>query len=123
MSNDQDFCPITAATDLLGQKWTLLIVHYLHAEAPHRLRFCELQQRLGGLNPATLSAHLKRLESEGLVERIEIGQLSLHVEYTLTRKGGDLGPVVENLYKWGDRWLRRSEVRRTLKVRRTSERK
>lgn len=106
MSDDQDFCPITAATDLLGQKWTLLIVHYLHAEAPQRLRFCELQERLGGLNPATLSQRLKRLESEGLVERIEIGRLSPHVEYTLTRKGSDLGPVVENLYHWGDRWLR-----------------
>jgi DNA-binding HxlR family transcriptional regulator len=117
MPDDPDFCPITAATDLLGQKWTLLIVHYLHAEAPHRLRFCELQQRLGGLNPATLSARLKRLESEGLVERIEINQLALHVEYTLTRKGSDLGPVVENLYQWGDRWLRRRNVRRTSRQR------
>jgi len=115
MPNDQEFCPITAATDLLGQKWTLLIVHYLHAETPHRLRFCELQQRLGGLNPATLSARLKRLESAGLVERIEISHLSLHVEYMLTRKGNDLGPVVEHLYAWGDRWLRRREVRRTLR--------
>ena len=108
---DQEFCPITAATDLLGQKWTLLIVHYLHAEAPHPLRFCELQARLGGLNPATLSARLKRLESEGLVERIEIGRLAPHVEYTLTRKGSDLSPVVENLYQWGDRWLRPNKAK------------
>jgi len=106
MSKDEEFCPITAATDLLGQKWTLLIVHYLHDAAPHRLRFCELQQRLGRLNPATLSQRLKLLESEGLVERTEVGSLSPHVEYTLTKKGSDLGPVVENLYQWGDKWLR-----------------
>ena len=105
MPADPDFCPITAATDLLGQKWTLLIVHYLHAEAPQRLRFCELQQRLGGLNPATLSQRLKLLESEGLVQRTEVGRLPLRVEYTLTKKGSDLSPVVENLYAWGDRWL------------------
>jgi DNA-binding HxlR family transcriptional regulator len=105
MRDDQEFCPITAATDLLGQKWTLLIVHYLNEAAPHRLRFCELQQRLGGLNPATLSQRLKLLESEGLVERTEVGNLPLHVEYTLTRKGSDLSPVVENLYEWGQRWL------------------
>jgi len=101
----QEFCAISAATDLLGQRWTLLIVHYLHEARPARLRFCELQKKLGGLNPATLSQRLKLLETEGLVERIEVASLPPVVEYTLTRQGADLGPVVDNLNAWGDKWL------------------
>ena len=105
MTADQDFCPIVAATDLLGQRWTLLLVHFLYTASPRRLRFCELQAQLGGLNPATLTQRLKRLESEGLVERFEVNALPRHVEYGLTRKGGDLGPVVEGLNAWGNKWL------------------
>ena len=101
----EDFCPIAAATDLLGQKWTLLIIHHLHEAGAQRLRFCELQKKLGGLNPATLSQRLKLLEVEGLVARAEVNSLPPHVEYSLTRKGGDLGPVVEGLNAWGDKWL------------------
>jgi DNA-binding HxlR family transcriptional regulator len=99
-----DFCPITAATDLLGQKWTLLILHYLHA-APGRLRFCELQEQLGGLNPSTLSQRLKQLESAGLVERREVTALPARVEYGLTKMGAELGPAVDNLNQWGRKWL------------------
>ncbi len=101
----ENFCPIAAATDLLGQKWTLLIIHHLHEAGAQRLRFCELQKKLGGLNPATLSQRLKRLENEGLVARTEVNSLPPHVEYSLTRKGNDLGPVVEGLNAWGDKWL------------------
>ena len=105
MANHEEFCPIVAATDLLGQKWTLLIVHFLHTAHPQRLRFCELQAQLGGLNPATLTQRLKRLEGEGLVERVVVNSLPPHVEYGLTRKGSDLGPVVEGLNTWGNKWL------------------
>jgi len=105
MPDHEEFCPIVAATDLLGQKWTLLIVHFLYTAHPQRLRFCELQNQLGGLNPATLTQRLKRLENEGLVERVEVNTLPSHVEYGLTRKGGDLGPVVEGLNTWGEKWL------------------
>jgi len=105
MPDREEFCAIVAATDLLGQKWTLLIVHFLYTARPRRLRFCELQNQLGGLNPATLTQRLKRLESEGLAERVEVGSLPPHVEYGLTRKGGDLGPVVESLSAWGEKWL------------------
>jgi DNA-binding HxlR family transcriptional regulator len=111
MANREEFCPIVAATDLLGQKWTLLIVHFLHTAHPQRLRFCELQAQLGGLNPATLTQRLKLLESEGLVERLEVNSLPLHVEYGLTRKGSDLGPVVEGLNHWGNKWLSSAKSR------------
>jgi len=106
-----DFCPIAAATDLLGQKWTLLLIHFLREAAPTRLRFCELQKKLGGLNPATLSQRLKLLESEGLVARVEVASLPPRVEYALTRKGSELDQVVEGLNAWGHKWLRPTETK------------
>ena len=104
METTREFCPINAASDLLGRKWALLIVHYLHAAAPGQLRFCELQDQLGGLNPATLSQRLKELEQAGLVER-HAADDRLPVAYTLTAMGRDLGPVVEGLNAWGSQWL------------------
>jgi DNA-binding HxlR family transcriptional regulator len=106
MSPPTTFCPITAASDLLGRRWTLLVLHYLCAAGPRRLRFCELQHRLGGLNPATLSHRLKELEAAGLVERRESAGPPLHVDYGLTRMGRDLGPAVAHLNAWGRKWLR-----------------
>jgi DNA-binding HxlR family transcriptional regulator len=100
-----NFCPIAAATDLLGQRWTLLIIHFLHEAAPSRLRFCELQAKLGDLNPATVSQRLKLLETEGLVKRVEVATLPAHVEYSLTRKGRELDQVVAGLSAWGEKWL------------------
>jgi DNA-binding HxlR family transcriptional regulator len=105
-----DFCPITAATDLLGQKYSLLIIHHLRS-APERLRFCELQDRLGGLNPGTLSLRLKQLESAGLVERREVTALPPHVEYSLTRMGAELGPTIDTLNAWGRHWLTPTRAR------------
>ena len=103
MDAPDDFCPINAAGDLLGRKWSLLVVHYLN-EARGRLRFCELQEALGGLNPATLSLRLKELESAGLVERHAEDQ-RLPVAYGLTPMGRELGRVVEQLNTWGNKWL------------------
>ena len=110
MTAATDFCAITAATGLLGQKWTLLIVHHLNA-APGGLRFCELQERLGGLNPSTLSQRLKQLERAGLVERRELTALPPHVEYGLTPMGAELGPAVEDLNRWGRKWLTPARTR------------
>ncbi len=105
MNTTDEFCPINAAGDLLGRKWSLLVVHYLNAAEPGRLRFCELQAALGGLNPATLSLRLKELEQAGLVERHAEGGQRLPVAYGLTPMGRELGVVVEGLNDWGRKWL------------------
>lgn len=120
MTASVNFCPIAAATDLLGQRWTLLIVHFLHEAAPRRLRFCELQAKLGDLNPATLSQRLRLLETEGLVKRVEVATLPLHVEYSLTRKGRELDQVVEGLSAWGEKWLAPRPRRKKSSARKTA---
>jgi DNA-binding HxlR family transcriptional regulator len=105
MNPTEEFCAITAVGDLLGRKWALLVVHYLSTAAPGRLRFCELQEQLGGLNPATLSLRLKELEAAGLVERHAEGGQRLPVAYGLTPMGRELGAVVARLNEWGNKWL------------------
>ncbi len=96
-------CPVDEAARIIGQKWTLQIVHEL-LEHPSR-RFCELQEALGGVNPSTLSSRLKMLEEEGLVRRVQVSAVPLHVEYSLTSAGAALRDVIAAVTKWSNAWL------------------
>ncbi|MHB8169622.1 MAG: winged helix-turn-helix transcriptional regulator [Thermoleophilia bacterium] len=100
---DEIFCPVTATTQLLGQKWTLEIVRTLIGG---KKRFNELSQALGGLNARTLSARLRLLETEGIVERRTLSAIPPWVEYELTPKGRALNAVVESMAGWGRRWMK-----------------
>jgi DNA-binding HxlR family transcriptional regulator len=93
-------CPIEKATSLLGAKWTLEIIYFLQ----ERRRFCELQELLGGINPATLTQRLKLLEAEEIISREVISDAQRHVEYKLSAKGKDLVVVFQELGAWVSRW-------------------
>ncbi len=96
-------CPVEAAARIIGQKWTLQIVHHLlHTPS---LRFCELQESLGGVNPSTLSSRLKMLEEVGMVERVQISDIPPHVEYSLTSMGRELDGVLHEVCRWSSQWL------------------
>ncbi|MGI9284134.1 MAG: winged helix-turn-helix transcriptional regulator [Pseudomonadales bacterium] len=98
----QQFCPIAKAMDLLGEKWTLLIVRELIMGAT---RFNELQRGLGQISPTLLSKRLNLLEQEGLLLRKRIpGQRGY--EYFPTEACQELFPVVEQVGIWGMRWAR-----------------
>ena len=96
-------CPVEPAAHIIGQKWTIQIVYYLLDGK--RVRFCELQDELGGVNPSTLSSRLKMLEGEGLVERIQISAIPPHVEYSLTPMGRDLEPLIREVTRWSNVWM------------------
>jgi len=93
-------CPITKAAKILGRKWTLEMIYYLREGK----RFCELQEVVGGVNPATLTQRLKTLERAGIVNRHPISSGPRHVEYELTEKGRDLIDVLYALAAWVNRW-------------------
>lgn len=100
----EDFlCPVDEAARIIGQKWTLQIVHHL-LDRP-TCRFCELQEALGGVNPSTLSSRLKMLEEEGLVHRVQVSAIPPHVEYSLTEKGAELRDVIAAITRWSNTWL------------------
>lgn len=105
----QFLCPVDEAARIIGQKWTLQIVHHLLDHRPRR--FCELQEDLGGVNPSTLSSRLKMLEVAGLVRRQEVSAVPPHVEYSLTEKGCELRGVITEITRWSNAWLCGDAVR------------
>ncbi len=94
-------CPVAATARILGMRWTLEIVHNLR----QRRRFCELQKRVKNVNPTTLSQRLKFLESQGVLRRMLISDMPLHVEYELTEKGRDLLPILDDMARWANAWI------------------
>jgi DNA-binding HxlR family transcriptional regulator len=94
-------CPVARALDVVGEKWSLLILRDLLRYGP--LRFQELEQRLPGVAPNTLSARLKTLEARGVIATRIYEQHPPRYEYLLTDKGKALGPVLKALYAWGER--------------------
>lgn len=98
------FCPIAKATEILGERWTFLIIRELLMGAR---RFNELQRGLGAISPALLAARLKAFEAEGLVVRQRInGQRGY--EYCPTSACEELKPVIVSLGEWGLCWARRT---------------
>lgn len=95
---DQD-CPVAKALDLVGDRWTLLIVRDLIREGARR--FQDFQQSLKGIAPAILSDRLKLMEEHGLVTRRFYSDHPPRAEYVLTEKGKSLGTVVGALASWG----------------------
>jgi DNA-binding HxlR family transcriptional regulator len=97
------FCTLARALELVGDRWTMLVVRDLLV-SPRR--FTDLMERLGGITPKTLSERLKDLEAEGLVSADrEPGRRE--VWYALTPAGLDLAPAIEELAVWGLRHARR----------------
>ena len=92
-------CPIARTLDIIGERWTILILRDLVVGGPQK--FQDFQQSLAGISPNTLSARLKRLEESGVVERRFYEQHPPRAEYLLTAKGRALGPVLKALLDWG----------------------
>jgi DNA-binding HxlR family transcriptional regulator len=87
------YCPIVRAVEVIGERWTLLIVREMLVGAT---RFNELARGLPGLSRGLLSRRLRQMEAAGLLERREDG-------YVLTAAGEDLRPLVFGLAEWGAR--------------------
>ena len=95
-------CPVARALDVIGEKWSLLILRDLVRRGPQR--FQQLEQGLPGVAPNTLSARLKVLEGQGVIGTRLYERHPPRFEYFLTDKGKALGPVLKALYAWGERY-------------------
>ena len=93
-------CPVARALDVIGEKWSLLVLRDLFREGP--LRFQALQEGLPGIAPNTLSARLKLLEARGVIDMRLYENHPPRYEYFLTDKGRALRPVLKALYNWGE---------------------
>jgi DNA-binding HxlR family transcriptional regulator len=92
-------CPVARTLDLIGERWTILILRDLFLQGPRR--FQDFQESLRGVAPNTLSARLKTLERRGIVARKLYSQHPPRLEYRLTDRGKTLGPVVKAMRDWG----------------------
>ena len=87
--------------DLIGERWTLLILRDLFLQGDRR--FQDFQETMPRLAPNTLSARLKALEASGLVSTRLYSEHPPRPEYYLTDKGKSLGPILKSLREWGTR--------------------
>jgi DNA-binding HxlR family transcriptional regulator len=96
-------CPISNALDLLGDKWTLLVIRDLLFFG--KRRFNELQSSAEGIPTNILSDRLRRLEEHGAIVKVLYQTRPQRHEYHLTPKGADLLPVLRAMIEWANRHL------------------
>ena len=99
---NETVCPIARTAEIIGGKWTLLIIRDLASGVK---RFNQLERSLHGISPKTLSERLRSLEEEGIIVRQTFAEVPPRVEYSLTTKGRDLSIVIESMRSYGKRWL------------------
>ncbi len=92
---------IANAMQIVGSKWTALILRDLFSGPK---RFCELERSVGSINPRTLSNRLADLESNGIVTKRSYAEVPPRTEYTLTNKGSDLLPILQQMATWGTKY-------------------
>ncbi len=96
-------CPIACTLDLIGDRWTLLIIRDMLFF--HKQRFDEFLASPEGISTNILSNRLKTLEQQGLIEKQPYSNHSRRMHYTLTEKGKSLRPVLKTMIVWGLRQI------------------
>lgn len=103
MAVEKSICPsFEKAMGLLSQRWTGLIIYQLLC-GPQR--FCTIESSVG-VSGRVLSERLKDLEHEGIVKRRVFPETPVRIEYSLTDKGLALAPLMEEIEKWSQNWLK-----------------
>jgi DNA-binding HxlR family transcriptional regulator len=105
----KQFCPVAMASELLCTRWTMVLLRELIAGST---RFNDLRRGVPKMSPTLLSQRLKELEAAGVIKRRALKSEKGVFEYRMTEAGKDLGPIVEAMGFWGQKWV---EARRSLK--------
>ncbi|MFD0867982.1 Uncharacterized HTH-type transcriptional regulator yybR [Chlamydia abortus] len=98
----KQLCPkFEAAFELLGKRWTGLIIHVL-MDGP--MRFKDISDQIPAMSDRMLSERFKELEAAGIVERKVFPEMPVRIEYELTVKGKELKPVMDEVQRWAQTW-------------------
>src|SRR3954469_16862968 len=100
--HDNHSCSVAACAEIIGAKWTALLVHDLSEGAR---RFTELEHSCPGISPRTLAERLRALEQDAIFARHCYSESPPRVEYELTPKGQALLPVIDAMRQFGRSWL------------------
>jgi len=98
----QQFCPVAMASEILCNRWTVVLLRELCAVST---RFNDLRRGVPRMSPALLSTRLKELEYHGVLERVLVQKRPEIYEYRLTDAGKELEPVIGAIGNWGHRWV------------------
>jgi DNA-binding HxlR family transcriptional regulator len=97
---DQFNCPVTLTTEIIGGKWKPLILFFLERRT---CRFSELKRLIPGMTRKMLTQHLRELERDDIVHRKVYAQVPPKVEYSLTKHGESLKPILKLMSAWGSK--------------------
>ena len=92
-------CPVETTLMLIGDKWKVLILRDL---LPGTKRFGELKKSIGTVSQKVLTAQLRDMERNGLVNRKVYPEVPHRVEYSLTELGRSLKPILDAMWDWGE---------------------
>lgn len=95
---DHSNCPVKLTASIIGGKWKPSLLFYLEGGTR---RFCELQRLIPGLTKKMLTQHLRELERDGIIRRKVYAEVPPRVEYSLTRHGESLKPILKLMSAWG----------------------
>jgi DNA-binding HxlR family transcriptional regulator len=96
-------CPkYESATEMLGKKWTGLIIRVMLGGPK---RFKEIKEQIPDMSDKMLTDRMKELESLGILTRTVYPEMPVRIEYELTEKGRNLEEVIESIQNWGESWL------------------
>lgn len=99
----QSMCPkYEAAMELIGKKWTGLIIRVLMGGPK---RFKEIKQQIPGMSDRMLTERMKELGESGVLIRRVYPDIPVRIEYELSTKGKKLEPVIESIQAWGEQWM------------------
>ena len=99
-------CPVETTLTLISSKWKVLIVRDLLAGTK---RFGELRRSVGNVSQKVLTAQLREMEEDGLVDRKVYPEVPPRVEYTLTDLGRSLKPILDAMQSWGEEYKAKNE--------------
>lgn len=94
-------CPVATTINLIGNKWKLLIIRDLMEGTK---RFGELRKSLAGISQRVLTENLRALEDDGLLNRKVFAEVPPRVEYSLSKTGLSLQPVITSMADWGTKY-------------------
>jgi DNA-binding HxlR family transcriptional regulator len=106
---DSENCPVKLTAEVIGGKWKPLILFYLEDRTR---RFSELQRLIPASTKKMLTKHLRELERDEVIHRKVFAQVPPRVQYSLTRHGQSLRPILKLMSAWGKRHRARYGTRR-----------
>ena len=95
---EEFYCPVNLTADIISGKWKPIIIFHLEGRTR---RFGELQKLIPGMTKKMLTQHLRELERDGVVHRKVYAEVPPRVEYSLTKHGESLKPILKLMSAWG----------------------